>query len=270
MAVSLELRRRVLTAVVALPACVALLWLGGWPASALFSVASALACWEFLRLARAQRGLPDAFALAAAAVLPWLPLWAPASAAVLALLLVGASSFVAWGWHVVRQDVTGAASDAPLVPQALVFCGLGPFFLASLRAGDAGWEWSLAVVAATFANDTGAYAVGRWRGRHRLAPKVSPGKTWEGAAGGALASMLVAAGAVAWWPHAFRVRDALVLAVSCAFLGPLGDLSKSALKRARGVKDAGAILPGHGGMLDRIDALVVNVPVFWAWAQWGR
>lgn len=270
MGAGVELRRRVLTALIALPVCVGLLWLGGWPAAALFSAASSMATWEFVRLARARIGPPDALAIAVAALFPWLPLWAPTSASALALLLVGAASLGAWAWQVVRQDVALAPIEAPLVPQAIVFCAVGPFFLAALRGGPAGWEWALAVVAVTFANDSGAYFIGRRWGRHHLAPRVSPGKTWEGLAGGTLAASLVATVAVVWRPEVFRAVDAIVLAAVCSSLGPLGDLSKSALKRARGVKDAGALLPGHGGMLDRIDALVVNAPVIWAWAQWGH
>jgi phosphatidate cytidylyltransferase len=265
-----DLRRRLLTAAVALPPALALIWLGGWPAAALFSAGSGLATWEFLRLGVGRTRLRDAATLGGAVLLPWLPLWAPGSASAIALLLVALSSVWAWGWHAARQDVERAATDAPLTVEALVFCALGPFFLAMLRAGPDGRAWTLTVLMATFANDAAAYGLGKAFGRRRIAPRVSPGKSWEGFAGGFLGALAAVAFAMLLWPRAFRLLDAAVIGLVCSVVGPVGDLAKSLLKRARQVKDAGGLLPGHGGMLDRIDALIVNAPAVWAWAEWGR
>ncbi|MBS1153432.1 MAG: hypothetical protein H6Q89_5130 [Myxococcaceae bacterium] len=265
-----NLARRVAVAAVLLPPVVWLLATGGLPAAALFSAAAALAAFEFYRLAFERvlpRHLPGVLVSAA---LPWLPSAAPASAAPMALALVVATSAFAWGWHVFRQDVAGAMFHAPLLVEGVVFCAVGPWCLASLSAGENGAAWVLAVVGATFINDTLAFAGGRLFGKHRLAPKVSPGKTWEGLGCGAVGSVGAAAGAVACWPSVFRLSDAVAIAAVTASVGPLGDLTKSLLKRARGVKDAGRLLPGHGGMLDRIDALLLNAPALWAWAQWGH
>ncbi len=117
--------------------------------------------------------------------------------------------------------------------------------------------WLLAAVAAA---DIGAYFAGRRLGRRQLAPRVSPGKTWEGAMGGALATLAWGLGG-AWyfagpWPTWLAVAALVVLAAVA------GDLFESALKRARGVKDSGALLPGHGGVLDRIDSVLAAAPVF--------
>jgi phosphatidate cytidylyltransferase len=128
----------------------------------------------------------------------------------------------------------------------------------------------LTVVAATFANDAAAFAAGKLFGQRRIAPRVSPGKSWEGFAGGALGAAAAVSLALWLWPSAFRPLDAAAIALVCSVFGPIGDFAKSLLKRARGVKDAGGLLPGHGGMLDRIDALIVNAPLVWAWAQWVR
>ncbi len=116
--------------------------------------------------------------------------------------------------------------------------------------------WVLLAIAVTFGNDTGAYFGGRGFGRHKLYPKVSPAKTVEGAVGGlrGLAAH-----------HVRRARDGRPLADGCrlpavglpaAVLGPIGDLVESMMKRSAGVKDSGHLMPGHGGMLDRIDALL--------------
>jgi phosphatidate cytidylyltransferase len=262
-----QLPKRLLTALVALPPMTWVLWHGGWPAALLFSAASLLAAVEFIRLALGGVRARDAGTLVSAALLPSLPFAAPASATAIALALVALSSFIAWSFHVANEDVANAPAGSALSVQALVFCALGLFFLSSLRALPEGRAWVLATVAATFGNDAAALAGGTLLGRHRMAPLVSPGKSWEGFAAGALGSCVAAALALWLWPDVLRVRDAVALALLCSTLGPVGDLSKSLLKRARGVKDAGRLLPGHGGMLDRIDALVVNSTAVWAWVS---
>jgi phosphatidate cytidylyltransferase len=112
-------------------------------------------------------------------------------------------------------------------------------------------------------SDTGAYYTGRTFGRRKLAPKISPGKTWEGAAGGMLASLLMATLAHFWFFPELPLVWALPLAAVMNVLGVIGDLTESALKRGAGAKDAAQILPGHGGLLDRLDSLLFNAPVIY-------
>ena len=119
-----------------------------------------------------------------------------------------------------------------------------------------GHLWVATAISVTFANDTGAYLFGRTLGRHKLAPSISPGKTIEGAVGGLLVGigwMLVAR--ATYFP-ALQLRDALLIGLAAGVLGPAGDLLESMLKRAVGAKDSGNVIPGHGGILDRIDALL--------------
>lgn len=111
--------------------------------------------------------------------------------------------------------------------------------------------------------DTAAYYVGRAFGKHKLAPKVSPGKTWEGAVGGMCASLLMAALAHFWFFRELPLKWALPLAAVMNVLGVLGDLAESALKRSADTKDAASILPGHGGLLDRLDSLLFNAPLIY-------
>src|SRR5437763_1164033 len=115
-------------------------------------------------------------------------------------------------------------------------------------------------------SDTGAYYAGRLLGRHKLAPNISPGKTWEGAAGGMVASLLAAALAHYWFFPELPLRAALPLAAVMNVLGVAGDLTESALKRGAKAKDAAQILPGHGGFLDRLDSLLFNAPVIYYFA----
>ncbi len=115
-------------------------------------------------------------------------------------------------------------------------------------------------------SDTGAYYTGRALGRHKLAPSVSPGKTWEGAAGGMAASLVAAALAHYWFFPELRLGAALGLAAVMNVLGVVGDLTESALKRGANAKDAAQILPGHGGLLDRLDSLLFNAPLIYYFA----
>lgn len=121
-------------------------------------------------------------------------------------------------------------------------------------------------------SDVAAYYGGRLFGRHKLAPTVSPGKTWEGAVAGMLASLLLAVAAHYWFFLSLPLKFALPLAAVMNVVGVLGDLTESALKRSTGAKDTAQILPGHGGVLDRIDSLLFNAPViyYFAWAYFSR
>jgi phosphatidate cytidylyltransferase len=115
-------------------------------------------------------------------------------------------------------------------------------------------------------SDAAAYYGGRAFGKHKLAPNVSPGKTWEGAIAGMLASLLLAAAAHYWFFRQLPLKFALPLAAVMNIFGVLGDLTESALKRSAGTKDTAQILPGHGGMLDRIDSLLFNAPLIYYFA----
>lgn len=113
------------------------------------------------------------------------------------------------------------------------------------------------------AGDIFAYFTGRWRGRHFLFPKVSPKKTLEGAAGGLAASVFFGWIFARWFWRPGHTAVILALAVATAIAGQIGDLVESALKRGAGMKDSGAVLPGHGGVLDRVDSLLFGAPVLW-------
>ncbi|MEP6569607.1 MAG: phosphatidate cytidylyltransferase [Acidobacteriota bacterium] len=115
--------------------------------------------------------------------------------------------------------------------------------------------------------DTGAYYVGRAIGKHKLAPTISPGKTWEGVAGGLAAALALATAAHYWFFKELPLKWALPLAGVMTVVGILGDLTESALKRGAGAKDAAKILPGHGGALDRLDSLLFNAPLIYYFAH---
>lgn len=132
---------------------------------------------------------------------------------------------------------------------------------------DRGAGWVLLTLTAVWAVDTAAYSVGRLAGRRRLWPRISPNKTWEGTSAGILAGIVVCEA----WASALQigVGVAFVLGVALAGSAVIGDLAESALKRAARVKDAGALLPGHGGLLDRIDSLAFSAIVVFLWGILG-
>jgi len=154
------------------------------------------------------------------------------------------------------------ATDLPAAWTRVAQAGFGVFYVGGLLSAlpllhaRMGAAWVALAIAVTFGNDTGAYFVGRAFGRHKLAPAISPGKTVEGAVGGLAASLAVTIAARAMFMPALTLGDCAMIGVPAAIVGPAGDLTESLLKRAAGAKDSGRLLPGHGGILDRIDALL--------------
>ncbi|MDY6951545.1 MAG: phosphatidate cytidylyltransferase, partial [Thermodesulfobacteriota bacterium] len=132
-----------------------------------------------------------------------------------------------------------------------------------IRNGERGIVWTGFLLVVIFAGDTGAYYVGKALGRHKLAPRISPGKTVEGAAAGLAASLAMGAWYKQYWLPELSWGLCLALVLFMGVVGQVGDLFESILKRSVVVKDSGRFLPGHGGMLDRIDALLFASPVLY-------
>jgi phosphatidate cytidylyltransferase len=157
--------------------------------------------------------------------------------------------------------------------------GFGPLFvvvpltLLAVMRHTFGYVGSGAVVLAlglAWFADTGAYFAGRFLGRHKLYEAVSPNKTVEGAIGGLVASVVWAAlASLSYLKGSLPLAHALPLSIAAGVLGQAGDLGESLLKRSTGVKDSGAIVPGHGGILDRVDALIATSVVVFLYAQWA-
>jgi phosphatidate cytidylyltransferase len=139
-----------------------------------------------------------------------------------------------------------------------------------LRDLEAGKEWVLLLVWVTWLGETAAYLVGSIAGRHALAPRVSPKKTVEGALAQLVVSVLAAVIARAWFFPALTLPGAMFVGVLLGVTGQVGDLVESALKRSVGTKDTGSLIPGHGGVLDRIDSLLFNTPVLFYYAVHAR
>jgi phosphatidate cytidylyltransferase len=247
---------RLLVAVAAIPVVLGAVYLGGWWLFALVAVAAALAVHEFTLLAKPLAPLAPAcyvgvgLALFAAerSGIEWM---------VGGVLTTLGLAFLLKGLSATRQAPTASIS-ATVMGAVWIGCGLA-FVLLLRDLPVHGRLALLTVVLAVWAGDTLAYVGGRLLGRHRMAPSTSPGKTWEGFAFGTAATVFVAF--VALYKQDFlTIGESITLGVVLAVAGPMGDLFESMLKRDAGVKDAGALLGGHGGMLDRLDALLFAVP----------
>lgn len=260
---------RIVSALLLLPVVLWLLWAGGLATAALVGVAAAVIASEILGIVGLSLSHPAALvAMAGSAAFSFL---APSLATTwpIALALLAAAPVLAFLLLTLLPpggDLRAAAPLAAFAALVPAYPGLCLASVVGLRALPHGFGWILVVLAVTWGNDTGGYFVGRALGRHRLYPAVSPSKTWEGFAGGLVFSVL-ACFIIRWAGfEVLRVVDCFVLGVGAGVLGPLGDLSESMLKRAHGVKDSGRILPGHGGLYDRVDALLFNAPFVLAYA----
>ena len=234
-------------------------------------VGGAIAMFEVYRLTPPGVGrMPLALGLLAVAVLL---LAAEAATGKADYLTASGIALALWALVALLRFIAAYSGERPVYAFLLLLLGpvyagfllghgLAIYDLSPTMEGidNAGRNWLLFTLAGTAASDTGAYAVGRFIGRHKMTPTLSPNKTWEGAAGGLIASVaaMLAAGAllelgVASWQHG-------AVAVVVAVVAQLGDLFESFLKRRADAKDSGSIMPGHGGLLDRIDSLLFALP----------
>ena len=188
-----------------------------------------------------------------------------------------------------RVDLGTGYPAAAASAFAFLYIAVPMALLVGIRQQPAGAIWTIYTLLAVWAGDIFAYFVGKSLGRHRMSPEISPKKTWEGAAASIAASVIVG---TLWMQHAPGISSALLraglierrdgmfgleqpqlwpiilLSAVVNIAAQLGDLVESLIKRGAGVKDSGTILPGHGGMLDRIDAMLFAVPVVWAYGAW--
>ncbi|HEX8750326.1 MAG TPA: phosphatidate cytidylyltransferase [Nitrospira sp.] len=162
-----------------------------------------------------------------------------------------------------KMPLHDSLREGAITMTGLLYIGLPLSYLVMIRLLPQGEWFLLFLLLVTWAADTGAYYVGTLCGQHALAPRISPKKTIEGLVGGFLGAMVFAYIARWWFLSELSGLDCLVLAVLLTLAGLWGDLAESAIKRSVGAKDSGGILPGHGGMLDRLDSLLFTAPAFY-------
>jgi phosphatidate cytidylyltransferase len=162
-----------------------------------------------------------------------------------------------------RSPLEQSLRDSAMTLFGILYLGLTLGMLSMTRLLPQG-EWLIFfLLLVTWASDTAAYYIGTLYGRHRLAPTISPKKTFEGLVGGLIAAIIIAYAARWWFLPELSGLDCLILGTLLTITGLWGDLTESAMKRSVGMKDSGGILPGHGGMLDRLDSLLFTAPVFY-------
>jgi phosphatidate cytidylyltransferase len=262
------LAQRVASAAVGIPVIFLLIFIGGWTYAIALAIVLAIAGAEFQHLqfpwwwsiyvvigAIATGGMAIAGHLGDGELVLWL---------VIALLVPIPISEVAQSLryepHAVRPWVWIAAGTA--------YVGILGSYIVLLRDLDDGRDWVLLALLTTFATDTAAYFTGRALGRHKMAPRISPKKTWDGFAGGYAGGF--AAAVALNYVLGLRIDPVQITALGLLIPGAavVGDLAESALKRWTGVKDASELIPGHGGVLDRLDSVLFTFAVTYLFLQW--
>ncbi len=269
-----ELAKRVASALVGAPIAIACIWFGDAALATLLAIAAGTGTWEFYRMASAVGGAPFVrTGIALAAIVPLvvhahvLRLGTPSLTAGV-LIVLALLALAAWRRGVAGHPMLAVATTV----LGVLYVGVPVSYGYALRYFDwavgrgAGAALLLLPVLCTWASDIGAYAAGRLIGGRKLMPSVSPGKTLSGACGGLVASAALAAAYVPFVlrPVAqlgFAPGRALLFGVIVSVAAQLGDLVESLLKRDAKIKDSSNLIPGHGGVLDRIDSLLFVLPV---------
>lgn len=272
--------KRVLTAIVLILAVLALIFFGKlWMLTLFAAIVAELAVWEYLQLAAvgaethgAKLRIPFwwmavATALAFVVTLPNFPVEDQ-------LPVLSALTLVLFVWNAFRSPLIQILPDTAQGLFGLIYIAYPLTLIPLLWSKENGPTLVLFLMLSVWVGDTAALYVGRAFGKRKLAPRLSPGKTWAGSIASIVGSVLIAL-ALAEAANALNARgnillhiseplwQTLVLAAILNVAAQLGDLLESAIKRGAGVKDSGTMLPGHGGILDRIDALLVAAPVLW-------
>jgi phosphatidate cytidylyltransferase len=267
------LKKRVITTLVIIPLPFAAIWFGEPWFTVLMVVVAVLGVMEFYRLAIASGASPltcigvvltllfivsrnpDLLSFLAPHFDPGLLI------PVLLMLAIALPMF----WIFIRMRSGAAFVNWAWTLGGILYVGWLLSHLVSLRGVADGMSWVFFVVLANAASDTAAFFIGRSFGRHRLAPRISPNKTWEGAVAGVVGAVVLSllftaprlfAATNPVYIEGFIYWQALVLGLLVSVFGQLGDLAESLLKRHAGVKDSGGLLPGHGGILDRMDSII--------------
>jgi phosphatidate cytidylyltransferase len=258
------LELRLASAAVAIPIIVLLIWAGDRWYTGVVAALLAIATLEF-QLARGSRlnvlalmmaALSAGLAVGAHARGEWL-IWLVTAAVVLPLL-----------WSTIAYPIEDAVFEWLWAVGAVLYLGWLGAHLVLLRDSGDGRDWIFLAVFSTFATDTGAYFVGRATGRTPLSPAISPGKTVEGAVGGMACG--IAAVLLLNYLLGLRIEAALIvpLAVFLPVAAQVGDLIESKLKRSMQVKDASRLIPGHGGLMDRFDSVLLAIVVVYYYLKW--
>ena len=257
--------KRLLTALVIIIPLIAIIWFGGPAYSLTVAIVAALGALEFYGM----KGLSMRHPLTLFGLV-WVLLFILCSHFEAKYMLLVLTSAVVFSliWLLFCSTVEGAAVNWAWSLTGIIYIGWMLSHFIPLRGVEGGRDWVFLALFTTIAVDTTAFFVGRAWGRHSLWSKISPGKTWEGTIGGFLGAIVVSLILAAILPTIAVHWQAALLGALIGVFAQLGDLSESMLKRSTGVKDAGWLIPGHGGLLDRLDSILFVVVVVYYYVIW--
>jgi phosphatidate cytidylyltransferase len=257
--------KRWLTSLVALPLLVVLIFKGSPLFFSFFmGMVALLTAWEYSRIVTGANDPRHSSAIFYVGLLTGAALVGAAYTGLLAIMpLIFSFSLILTGFLSFQQFQNDPDISRKVAIQTLgtIYIPLSISYLVLIRQEPLGAEWVFFIVCVIFAGDTAAYYTGTYWGKHKLCPAVSPGKTIEGACGGLAANIGMGLFFQSYFFPAFSLGAILTFCLVIGFAGQVGDLFESVLKRSAGVKDSGGLLPGHGGILDRIDAMLFALPV---------
>lgn len=263
------LRQRVTSAIVLLPIVLAATYLGGWFFFAVVFIATLLAGHEFYDLL-ADHGHHPASVLGLTLMAGFV-IAAPPLSQHLARPILAAGLILSMLWQMSRSPLKRSLSDWALTVAGAVYIGWLAGYMVSVRDLPDGLGWILVILLGTWTNDgvayvTGVYLAGRYLGRHHFAPTISPKKTWEGSVAGWLACTVVTTMLATFFGA--PLLPSIALGIAIGVFGTMGDLGVSVIKRQTGVKDSSDLIPGHGGMLDRVDSLLFVGAIVYYFVVW--
>jgi phosphatidate cytidylyltransferase len=263
------LRTRVLSATVILAVVSWAVWFGGWWMYGFAFIIALIGGYEYFRMMGRGKYAPSLFVVLAFVLLFFLNVLLTSLDIVIpgfALLLMVSISL-----QMFRSGSSSPTLDWGLSVAGGIYVGALLVHLVYLRSLPDGLAWTALAILTTWISDSGAFFLGRAFGRHKLAPRLSPGKTWEGIVGGVIGGLLaggVIGGLCMQWLGSIGVVNGLIVGLLVSIVAPFGDLAISMLKREAQVKDSGSLIPGHGGMLDRTDSIMFVVVTTYYYATW--
>jgi phosphatidate cytidylyltransferase len=254
------LKQRIITGVIAGLVFIIFLMLGGYWYSGLILLLSIIGYDEFVRMNDMKKHRFTSFIGLVAMLLIAIP-WETYKS-----FLTFDLTAILWIAMFVMLSITVSSKNAITIDKiavlwlGAVYIGMGFHYMISIRIPDHGLFWTIFIFVCIWAADSGAYFVGSKWGKHPLWPQISPKKSIEGAIGGILISIVAALVFAGYAPELLSFGRAVLLGLVIAIVGQLGDLIQSAYKRVKGIKDSGTLLPGHGGVLDRVDSWLIVFP----------
>ncbi|MEE9536676.1 MAG: phosphatidate cytidylyltransferase [Desulfobacterales bacterium] len=256
--------KRWITGLIALPFLIFLVYKGGVLFTILISIAGLVALWEYYRIVFNGEDKPISnIILLWGYGINFAIIWSTCLVGPdLSVSVIGLNLIVVALISLFQFKTDQTVLDVVIKQlQGIIYIPVLLSFLVLIREGSSGMIWVFVLLAVIFAGDTGAYYVGSYLGRHKLSPAVSPGKTIEGSIGGLAVNLVLGGVGKYFFLSGLPWGLSLLFFLTVGIAGQVGDLFESELKRSSGIKDSGGILPGHGGILDRIDALLFASPV---------